>query len=107
VLREGLVGDDVAIHRRHPERHLQLHPERDGGEGVAFADVLAEAQRLGYAESDPTMDVGGYDAAHKIVLLAALAFAPRRTTPPPRSRGWKASRRSTSGWPATSAIASS
>jgi len=42
--------------------------------GTAFADVLAEAQRLGYAEADPTMDVGGFDAAHKITLLAALAF---------------------------------
>jgi homoserine dehydrogenase len=36
--------------------------------------VLAEAQRLGYAEADPTMDVGGFDAAHKITILAALAF---------------------------------
>jgi homoserine dehydrogenase len=39
-----------------------------------FADVLAEAQRLGYAEADPTMDVGGFDAGHKITILAALAF---------------------------------
>jgi homoserine dehydrogenase len=36
--------------------------------------VLAEAQRLGYAEADPSTDVGGFDAAHKIVILAALAF---------------------------------
>ena len=36
--------------------------------------MLAEAQRLGYAEADPTMDVGGFDAAHKITILAALAF---------------------------------
>jgi homoserine dehydrogenase len=47
--------------------------EMDSG-GRAFADVLAEAQRLGYAEADPTMDVGGFDAAHKISILAALAF---------------------------------
>ena len=40
----------------------------------AFAAVLAEAQRMGYAEADPTMDVGGFDAAHKITILAALAF---------------------------------
>jgi homoserine dehydrogenase len=42
--------------------------------GRAYEDVLADAQRLGYAEADPTMDVGGYDAAHKISLLAAIAF---------------------------------
>lgn len=43
--------------------------------GRAFEDVLADAQRLGYAEADPTTDVGGFDAAHKITLLAAIAFA--------------------------------
>ncbi|WP_374347766.1 homoserine dehydrogenase [Chitinimonas sp.] len=42
--------------------------------GAAFADVLAEAQRLGYAEADPTFDIGGHDAAHKLTILAALAF---------------------------------
>jgi homoserine dehydrogenase len=42
--------------------------------GRSFADVLSEAQRLGLRESDPTMDVGGFDAAHKISILAALAF---------------------------------
>ena len=39
-----------------------------------FADVLAEAQRLGYAEADPSFDVDGVDAAHKLAILAALAF---------------------------------
>ncbi len=39
-----------------------------------FADVLAEAQALGYAEADPTFDVEGIDAAHKLVILAAIAF---------------------------------
>lgn len=42
--------------------------------GRAFADVLAEAQALGYAEADPTFDVEGIDAAHKLVILASLAF---------------------------------
>ncbi|MEO0444110.1 MAG: homoserine dehydrogenase [Pseudomonadota bacterium] len=40
-----------------------------------FAEVLKEAQRLGYAEADPTFDVEGIDAAHKLVILASLAFA--------------------------------
>lgn len=46
--------------------------------GRPFADVLADAQRLGYAEADPTTDVGGFDAGHKIALLSAVAFG----TPP-------------------------
>lgn len=42
--------------------------------GLPFNTVLAEAQRLGYAEADPTFDIEGVDAAHKITLLASLAF---------------------------------
>ena len=42
--------------------------------GRAFDDVLAEAQRLGYAEADPTFDVEGIDAAHKLTILASIAF---------------------------------
>lgn len=42
--------------------------------GRAFDDVLSEAQALGYAEADPTFDVDGTDAAHKLVILASLAF---------------------------------
>ncbi|MEM7220102.1 MAG: homoserine dehydrogenase [Pseudomonadota bacterium] len=43
-------------------------------DGADFADVLAQAQALGYAEADPSFDVGGIDAAHKIAILASLAF---------------------------------
>jgi homoserine dehydrogenase len=42
--------------------------------GLPFAEVLAEAQKLGYAEADPTFDVEGVDAAHKLTLLSAIAF---------------------------------
>jgi homoserine dehydrogenase len=42
--------------------------------GLNFADVLGEAQRLGYAEADPTFDVEGIDAAHKITIMSAIAF---------------------------------
>lgn len=42
--------------------------------GLAFAEALSEAQRLGYAEADPTFDVAGVDAAHKLVILAAIGF---------------------------------
>lgn len=46
-----------------------------GAAGRTFADVLAEAQALGYAEADPSFDVEGTDAAHKLAILAAMAFA--------------------------------
>ena len=42
--------------------------------GLAFADVLGEAQRLGYAEADPTFDVEGIDAGHKLTIMSAIAF---------------------------------
>lgn len=42
--------------------------------GAAYDDVVAEAQRLGFAEADPSLDVGGHDAAHKLAVLATLAF---------------------------------
>ncbi|WP_446667747.1 hypothetical protein, partial [Klebsiella pneumoniae] len=42
--------------------------------GRAFDDVLKEAQELGYAEADPTFDVEGIDAAHKLTILASCAF---------------------------------
>ena len=43
-------------------------------DGVAYDDILKEAQALGYAEADPTFDVGGYDAAHKLLILASIAY---------------------------------
>jgi homoserine dehydrogenase len=43
-------------------------------EGTAFASVLSEAQSLGYAEADPTFDIGGFDAAHKLLILASIAY---------------------------------
>ncbi|WP_094602801.1 Homoserine dehydrogenase [Sporomusa silvacetica DSM 10669] len=48
-------------------------------EKLDYADVLAEAQAKGYAESDPTADVGGFDAARKIAILASIAFGVRIT----------------------------
>src|SRR5690242_19587953 len=46
-------------------------------EGMSYADALKEAQRLGYAEADPTLDVDGSDAAQKLAILAHLAFGAR------------------------------
>jgi homoserine dehydrogenase len=46
-------------------------------EGTTFADALMEAQRAGYAEADPSFDIGGFDTAHKLALLTTLAFGTR------------------------------
>ena len=74
MVREALVGehlDSVAGILNGTCNYILTEMETTGR---SFADVLAEAQRLGYAEADPTTDVGGFDAAHKITILAALAF---------------------------------
>ena len=55
--------------------------------GREFADVLEEAQRLGYAEADPSFDVDGTDAAQKLVLLAALAFGAKVNAQAPFKQG--------------------
>jgi len=74
ALREGLAGNRVrrvaGILNGTCNYILTQMSER----GQEFADALAEAQRLGYAEADPSFDVDGVDAAHKLAILAALAF---------------------------------
>jgi homoserine dehydrogenase len=74
MLREAMVGDDVEAIAGILNGTCNYILSEMEATGRSFADVLAEAQRLGYAEADPTMDVGGFDAAHKITILAALAF---------------------------------
>jgi homoserine dehydrogenase len=74
IVREALVGDDIRSIAGILNGTCNYILTEMEATGRAFADVLSEAQRLGYAESDPTMDVGGFDAAHKISILAALAF---------------------------------
>ncbi len=74
ALREGLAGN--AISRvtgiLNGTCNYILTTMRE--QGRDFADVLAEAQKLGYAEADPTFDVDGIDAAHKLAILTSLAF---------------------------------
>ncbi|MFC3078182.1 homoserine dehydrogenase [Phenylobacterium terrae] len=74
MLREAMVGDDVKSLAGILNGTCNYILTEMEASGRPFADVLADAQRLGYAEADPTMDVGGFDAAHKISILAALAF---------------------------------
>ena len=74
MLREAMVGDEVQSLAGILNGTCNYILTEMEASGRPFADVLADAQRLGYAEADPTMDVGGFDAAHKISILAALAF---------------------------------
>jgi len=74
TIREGLAGNRVEWLAGiiNGTSNFILTEMRD--RGADFADVLAEAQRLGYAEADPAFDVEGIDAAHKLTILAAIAF---------------------------------
>src|SRR5579864_1957822 len=74
MLREAMVGDEVEAVAGILNGTCNYILTEMEASGRPFAEVLAEAQRAGYAEADPTMDVGGFDAAHKITILAALAF---------------------------------
>jgi homoserine dehydrogenase len=74
IVREALVGDEIRSIAGILNGTCNYILTEMEATGRSFGEVLAEAQRLGYAEADPTMDVGGFDAAHKISILAALAF---------------------------------
>jgi homoserine dehydrogenase len=79
VLREGISGDRITTLYgilNGTSNYILTEIEK---RRAAFADVLAEAQRLGYAEADPTADVDGYDARSKLAILSALAFGEKIT----------------------------
>lgn len=76
TLREGLAGNTVSRVSGILNGTCNFILTKMG-EGDSFADSLAEAQRLGYAEADPTFDIEGYDTAHKLALLTSLAFGTR------------------------------
>ena len=77
VLREALAGN--VIHRVSGILNGTCNYilSRMETERLPFDVCLKEAQRLGYAEADPTFDVGGFDTAHKLAILASLAFGAR------------------------------
>jgi homoserine dehydrogenase len=74
ALREGLAANRIEWIAGiiNGTSNFILSEMRD--KGLAFDAVLAEAQRMGYAEADPTFDIEGVDAAHKLTILSALAF---------------------------------
>lgn len=73
-IREGLAGNRIELVAGiiNGTGNFILTEMRD--KGRSFDDVLAEAQKLGYAEADPTFDVEGIDAGHKLTILASIAF---------------------------------
>jgi len=73
VLRESLVGNRVTRLAGIVNGTCNYILTRMKLEGAEFGDVLADAQRLGYAEAEPSLDVDGHDAAHKTGILASLA----------------------------------
>ncbi|HAJ47639.1 MAG TPA: homoserine dehydrogenase, partial [Alphaproteobacteria bacterium] len=74
ALREGLAANRVARVLGILNGTCNYILTTMEASGRSFEDVLAEAQALGYAEADPTFDVDGMDTAHKLVILASLAF---------------------------------
>ncbi|HQS08656.1 MAG: homoserine dehydrogenase [Rhizobiales bacterium 24-66-13] len=74
ALREALVGNRIARVSGILNGTCNYILTRMADEGLSFETCLAEAQRLGYAEADPTFDIDGYDTAHKLALLTSLAF---------------------------------
>jgi len=74
VLRESLLGNEVTRVYGILNGTSNYILTRMQHEGRAFDEVLAEAQAAGYAEADPTFDIGGQDAAHKLAILTSLAF---------------------------------
>jgi len=79
VLREGISGDRVTSLYGILNGTSNFILTAIEKSGAAFADVLAEAQHLGYAEADPSADIDGYDARSKLAILAALAFGEKIT----------------------------
>ena len=80
VLREGLAGNRITRIEGILNGTCNYILSTMDATGRDLDDVLKEAQAKGYAEADPTFDVDGWDAAHKLTILAKLAFDPRITT---------------------------
>lgn len=74
TLREALVGNAIQGMTGILNGTCNYILSKITEEGIAFATALAQAQAGGYAEADPTLDIGGFDTAHKLAILTALAY---------------------------------
>ncbi len=73
-LREGLSANHIESIKGIMNGTCNYMLTKMMSEGVEFDEILREAQELGYAEADPSFDIGGYDAAHKLLILASIAY---------------------------------
>ncbi|MCE2694527.1 MAG: homoserine dehydrogenase [Verrucomicrobiaceae bacterium] len=74
VLQEGLVGNHIRSIHGIINGTCNYILTRMSQAGLSYTDALGEAQEKGYAEADPTLDVSGWDAAHKAIILASLSY---------------------------------
>jgi homoserine dehydrogenase len=74
TIREAMVGNDISSARAIINGTCNYILTRMSREGRPFADVLRDAQALGYAEADPELDVGGGDSGHKVAIMASLLY---------------------------------
>ena len=74
ALREGLSANHILSIMGIMNGTCNYMLTKMMNEGIDFDSILAEAQALGYAEADPTFDIGGFDAAHKLLILASIAY---------------------------------
>jgi len=74
ALRDGLSANHIASITGILNGTCNYMMTKMTDEGVDFDAILKESQELGYAEADPTFDVGGFDAAHKLLILASIAY---------------------------------
>jgi homoserine dehydrogenase len=74
ALREGLTANHILSIRGIMNGTCNYMLTKMINEGVDYETILQEAQELGYAEADPTFDVGGFDAAHKLLILGSIAY---------------------------------
>ena len=74
ALREGLSANRILSIKGILNGTCNYMLTKMINDGVSFDEVLKEAQELGYAEADPTFDIGGFDASHKLLILASIAY---------------------------------
>ncbi len=74
ALREGLTANNIETIRGIMNGTCNYMLTKMINEGVDYDTILKESQELGYAEADPTFDVGGFDAAHKLLILGSIAY---------------------------------
>lgn len=74
ALRDGLSANHIESIKGIMNGTCNYMLTKMMNEGVDFQPILDEAQALGYAEADPTFDIGGFDAAHKLLILASIAY---------------------------------